>query len=228
LSSYLEGDTLYWEGQEQRGTDNDIILADERGLELLVFYRRRWNEFPGDGFRYLGHFKYVEHVTPNGPGVTRFVLQRVAEPLLRPTDADDNDAFDPTNQKDAREKVLREIKARRGQRKFRDALIDAYDGRCAITGCDVLDVLEAAHITPYLGPATNHVTNGLLLRADLHTLFDMGLIAVDPKTKYVLVAPSIKDPVYQKLHGKPLRLTKSSASAPSDKALRQHRSDCGW
>ena len=102
----LEGDTLYWEGQEQRGTDNDIILADERGLELLVFYRRRWNEFPGDGFRYLGHFKYVEHVRPNGPGATRFVLERVAEPLLRPTDADDNDAFDPTNQKDARASSL--------------------------------------------------------------------------------------------------------------------------
>jgi predicted restriction endonuclease len=155
-------------------------------------------------------------------------LQRVVEPLLRPTDADDNDAFDPTNQKDAREKVLREIKARRGQRSFRDALIDAYDGRCAITGCDVLDVLEAANITPYLGPATNHITNGLLLRADVHTLFDMGLIAVDPKTKDVLVAPSIKDPIYRGLHGKPLRPTKLGTSVPSDKAIRQHRSDCGW
>ena len=64
----------------------------------------------------------------------------------------------------------------RAPHKFRDALIGAYAGRCAITGCSVLDILEAAHITPYLGPDTNHVTNGLLLRADLHTLFDTCLL----------------------------------------------------
>lgn len=146
---------------------------------------------------------------------------------LSPEEAED-EPFDPETAHDAREKVLREIRARRGQKKFRDALIDAYEGRCAITGCDVLDILEAAHITPYLGPDTNHVTNGLLLRADLHTLFDAGLVAVDPKTKAILVAPTIKDPVYRALHGQPLRKTKTTASSPSEKALKQHRADCGW
>lgn len=55
----------------------------------------------------------------------------------------DNTPYDPKNIEDAREKVLREIRARRGQRKFREALVEAYAGRCAITGCSVLDVLEA-------------------------------------------------------------------------------------
>lgn len=81
---------------------------------------------------------------------------------MAPQDADE-EPFDPTNAKDAREKVLREIRARRGQKQFRDALIEAYEGRCAVTGCDVLDVLEAAHITPYLGPETNHVTKSPLI-----------------------------------------------------------------
>jgi hypothetical protein len=142
------------------------------------------------------------------------------------SDESDNEPFDPTNAKDAREKVLREIRARRGQKQFRDALIDAYERRCAITGCDVLDVLEAAHITPYLGPETNDVTNGLLLRADLHTLVDTYLVAVDPKTLKVLVSPTIQDPMYRALHGQALRATKTKASAPSEAALRQHRTAC--
>jgi hypothetical protein len=147
--------------------------------------------------------------------------------LLDPEEAD-KEPFNPANQEDARDKVLREIRARRGQKKFRDALIAAYAGRCAITGCSVLDVLEAAHITPYLGPATNHVTNGLLLRADLHTLFDTLLLAVDPDTLRVVVAPSVEDPAYRDLHGRALRATLTKTTAPSPDALKQHRAECRW
>jgi predicted restriction endonuclease len=146
---------------------------------------------------------------------------------LGPSEADDT-PFDPDSVEDAREQVFLAIKARRGQRKFRDALIVAYESRCAVTGCGILDVLEAAHITPYRGSTTNHITNGLLLRADLHTLFDTGLLAVDPDSMEVLVAPSVVDPGYRALHGAKLRPTKTKVSAPSIAALRQHRSDCGW
>ncbi|MBO1081728.1 HNH endonuclease [Roseomonas sp. 573] len=124
---------------------------------------------------------------------------------------------------DAREKVLREIKARRGQKAFRDQLLKAYDGRCAISGCAVLDVLEAVHIVPYRGDNTNHPINGLLLRADLHTLFDCGLIAIDPDTLKVLVASAIKDPSYREFHGHMLRRAIDLRLAPSLAALRHHR-----
>lgn len=86
-------------------------------------------------------------------------------PGLAPNEADDT-PFDPTGAVDARETVARQIKARRGQQAFRDKLLAAYGGRCAITGCPVPDVLEAAHIHPYRGEETNHVVSGLLLRAD--------------------------------------------------------------
>lgn len=89
------------------------------------------------------------------------------------------DVFDPLDADDGRTKTERLIALRQGQPAFRNALIDAYEGRCAITGCEVREVLEAAHISPYRGTHTNHVTNGLLLRADIHTLFDRGLIRVD-------------------------------------------------
>lgn len=132
-----------------------------------------------------------------------------------------HEPFDPNGREDARERVLREIVQRRGQQKFRKALIAAYEGRCAITGCSVTPLLEAAHITPYLGQETNSTTNGLLLRADIHTLWDLGLIALDPKDRTVWVSPKITDSTYRVLARVPLMLPLNSAQWPSSAALAQ-------
>ncbi len=129
--------------------------------------------------------------------------------------------YDPKNQEDARERVLREIVQRRGQQKFRKTLIAAYRGHCVITGCSVTPLLEAAHITPYLGPETNSVTNGLLLRADIHTLWDLGLIAVNPESWTVWVSPEITDLTYQNLTGAPLAPPVDPAQSPSGAAMAQ-------
>jgi hypothetical protein len=139
-------------------------------------------------------------------------------PLI-PSDESDDDPFDPTDLEDARERISREITRRRGQRAFREGLLRAYEGRCAITGCDVKDVLEAAHIVPYLGPLTNRTDNGLLLRADLHTLFDCGLISIDAQTRSVVVADRLLATDYASLNGKALRTPTTAADAPSAHAL---------
>ena len=88
--------------------------------------------------------------------------------------------FDPVNVVDARERTLASIVRRRGQPEFRKALLTLYQRQCAFSGCSIVETLEAVHIIPYQSTETNHPSNGLLLRADLHTLFDIGLIAVDP------------------------------------------------
>jgi hypothetical protein len=93
--------------------------------------------------------------------------------------------FIPDPECDARQRVLRELYARQGQARFRCDLLAIYDSRCAITGCSLEHILEAAHITPYLGPHTNDLSNGLLLRADIHTLWDKGLVAVDEESRKV-------------------------------------------
>lgn len=82
---------------------------------------------------------------------------------------------------DWREVVERQIRERRGQQHFRDILRERYGDRCLVTGCEVLAVLEAAHIKPYQGEADNHPENGLLLRSDIHTLFDLDLIGIEPE-----------------------------------------------
>ncbi|MGJ0223511.1 HNH endonuclease, partial [Streptococcus pyogenes] len=64
---------------------------------------------------------------------------------------------------------LAEIKVRRGQAEFRQTLLAAYNRRCAVTGCAITDLLEAAHIVPHSEETNYRVTNGLLLRSDIHT-----------------------------------------------------------
>lgn len=129
--------------------------------------------------------------------------------------------FDPRNHEDGRERVLREVVQRWGQATFRKSLIEAYEGRCAISGCPVVSLLEAAHITPYLGPHTNTVTNGLLLRTDLHTLWDLGLLAVDVTHQTIWVSPQVNDENYQGFFGAQLRKPVHSQQQPSIHALEQ-------
>ncbi len=146
-----------------------------------------------------------------------------AAPLILAADSDEQ-PFNPSNIADARERISRTIAQRRGQKAFRDLLIAAYEGKCAITGCNVLDVLEAAHIYPYRGPDTNKASNGLLLRADIHTLFDCSLIAIDPATLKVIVAPQLRTSTYKQLHDRKLRVPRTTSQAPNKEALIMHRS----
>ena len=125
------------------------------------------------------------------------------------------------SEEDARQRVLQGVVVRRGQGAFRKVLIKAYQGACAVTGCTTEDVLEAAHIIPYLGAHTNRPDNGLLLRADVHTLFDLGRLWVDADLR-VYVADELRQTDYGKLHGRTLRLPALSHWRPHVEHLREH------
>lgn len=131
--------------------------------------------------------------------------------------------FDATSFEDARQRVVASIVRRRGQPAFRRQLLDLYAGTCAFSGCALVEVLDAAHIIPYQGDATNHPQNGLLLRTDLHTLFDLGLLAVDTTDMTIIVAPSLKETEYAHLSGKEVRLPLDPTGRPSVHALDKHR-----
>jgi len=157
-------------------------------------------------------------------GVPQDVVQELEKRLatvLSATGSElaDDPGFDPDSVEDERERAIRAIRMRRGQPAFREALLEAYARRCAITGCAIEDVLEAAHITSYRGSLTNHVSNGLLLRSDLHTLFDCGLLAIEPASRTVVIAEALKASSYAKLAGKMLRRPQEDASAPSRRNL---------
>ena len=130
--------------------------------------------------------------------------------------------FNQSSGADQRLKAIAEIVRRRGQAKFRRALLDAYRGRCAISGCDAVEALEAAHIAPYRGDYSDHVQNGLLLRADLHSLYDLGLLSIDPTTITVLIATELVGTTYGKLAGSSLSLPSDPKQRPSVDTLAKH------
>lgn len=142
--------------------------------------------------------------------------------------AEASGSFSPTDEVDERQRVLAAIVRRRGQPAFRKALLEAYGGCCAMTGCNVVDALEAAHIRPYSGQSSNHVSNGLLLRADIHTLFDLYLIGVNPGTCEITISPALRGTSYGELHKSRLVGTSKVAQTVDSSCLAWHRSRCPW
>lgn len=124
---------------------------------------------------------------------------------------------------DTRERARAVVIRRRGQPAFRRALLRAYNGRCAATGTNAPAVLEAAHITPYTGPESDLLANGLLLRSDIHALFDLGLFAVNSADMTCLVAPSLVGTEYAGLAGAVLDVPLAPPDRPSIAALDTHR-----
>ncbi len=122
----------------------------------------------------------------------------------------------------ARKRITTLLVQRQGAREIRRKLLNAYNGRCPITDCDVEAAIEAAHIIPYQGSATNHPTNGLPLRADIHTLFDLHLLSIQPDTYEVVVAPELMDTCYQDLLGRKLTLPQEQTARPNQVALNTH------
>lgn len=119
------------------------------------------------------------------------------------------------------ELLMRQIMTRRGQQDFRQLLLLAYAGCCAISGCPDTEVLEAAHITPHGDTQDYRVSNGLLLRADLHRLFDLSLVSIDPNTGHVVVATHLSA-LYQAYHGKAMSLPVDTANYPEPSGMMRH------
>ena len=72
-----------------------------------------------------------------------------------------------------------------------------------------------------MGPKTHHVTNGLLLRSDIHTLFDLGLIGIDPRSLKVVLASELKKTRYKELDGKKVKIPGKRAMRLSTRALQK-------
>lgn len=118
---------------------------------------------------------------------------------------------------EARRCVLREVNLRRGQPQFRERLVRRYGKACQISRCAFPGLVEAAHITPYAKTNENGVHNGLLLRSDLHTLFDLGLLAVDPASMTVALHTALLKMGYASFEGAPLFT--NGTSGPDHAAL---------
>ena len=118
------------------------------------------------------------------------------------------------------------VRRRIGQGTFRVAVMEAYQRQCAVTREKALPTLEAAHIRPFAEVETHYVRNGLLLRSDLHRLFDAGYVTVTPEHR-VEASARMRDDFndgenYMKLHGSPIWVPNKPEYRPDPEMLRWH------
>ncbi len=133
--------------------------------------------------------------------------------------------FDPQNDEDARQRIEKSIVLRQGQPKLRKILLEGYSKQCCISGCCVDAILEAAHIMPYRNDETNHPSNALLLRADLHTLFDRNLIGINPTNFQIKIHTKLLGSEYEKYENQFLKFDHRTKLRPSLPALQRRYSE---
>lgn len=118
------------------------------------------------------------------------------------------------------------VRPRLGQGTFRVLVTDNYERRCAVTGERTLPVLEAAHIKPFALVMEHDARNGLLLRSDIHTLFDRGYVTVTPEHRFE-VSRRLKEDWenghdYYALHGNHVRVPDKVDAKPDAAFLQRH------
>jgi putative restriction endonuclease len=148
--------------------------------------------------------------------------------LARPQPQTPDDRMREPNAPRYGEPVL--VWPRLGQGTFRIAVMDAYGRSCAVTTEHSLPVLEAAHIRPYADGGPHEVANGLLLRTDIHRLFDAGYVTVSPEDLRFNVSRRLKDDyengrTYYALHGAEIHSPRDLAERPGRAFLDWHARD---
>lgn len=111
--------------------------------------------------------------------------------------------------------------ARIQQELFRKQLLLEYDSTCAVTGADVPQVLQAAHIEPYRGRTSQTVTNGILLRSDIHLLYDAHLLSIEPERHVVRLSEKLRGTTYEQWNDVRVRLPRNASARPKEALLDQ-------
>lgn len=166
-----------------------------------VANRADWLRDRGDG-----HAGFAELLNP---GSTKRVHRRAKKraPKIRAVDAAPVVALPielsvPLPSERQRREIC--VPSREGQAQFRAMVIAAY-GQCAVTGCRDEVVLQAAHIIPYVDDRSHVLHNGICLRADIHSLFDRGLISVGAN-RTIEISKDVTFAEYQALNGRMVML----------------------
>jgi putative restriction endonuclease len=192
-----------------------IILAD-----AVFFPPGMWIPQPTDWGRQNMRYKGYDLRVGEGLRIWRGCLERRG--LLGPSGPLESTVDQPPHRYGSPSFVA----PRLGQGTFRIAVTEAYDRACAVTQEHSLPALEAAHIKPFALEGPNAVSNGLLLRSDLHRLFDRGYITVTPDYR-LEVSKLLKEHFhngksYYPLHGREIIVPRAISQRPDLELLRWH------
>ncbi len=193
-----------------------IILTD-----VFYFDEQDWIPVPSDWSNSIVQGKTYDDSTETGKRLYEEVMYR------RPFHSPQRDTIAENRLVEPNQYELYVTKHRLGQGAFRISVTEAYNRRCAISGEKTLPVLQAAHIQPYSEEGPHQVNNGLLLRSDIHTLFDEGYITID-KDYRISVSNHLHDDYgngrdYYKYHGQELLILPNDVSSrPSKEFIEWH------
>lgn len=229
--SYLELKQKIALYREARGRRNTI--DPEIGCSILAepffFAREQWIPIPEDWASNIVRGKMYSTESETGKELFNKVQQRlhnIPRPkIVSELQKEENVPSTLTGGSRYGSEFL--TRARLGQGSFRAVVMQAYNRQCAITGERTLPALEASHIKGYAENGPHHITNGILLRADLHKLFDKYLITIADNHR-VEVSSRIREEYengrdYYALHGRQLLvLPKKLEDHPDKELLRWH------
>lgn len=187
-------------------------------VQAVFFPREQWIPQPADWAARNLRYKRYDLTIGEGLRIWRECQERAALALPR----------DVLVVREERERYGEPVlmRPRLGQGAFRVAVTDAYARACAVTQEHSLPVLEAAHIVPYAQGGLHEVTNGLLLRSDLHRLFDLGYVTVTPELCLEVSGRLRGDfengRTYYPMHGSQVSVPSRAGLHPDGNLLRQH------
>lgn len=189
--------------RSDRRSEPDPVIGCIILTSPFFFERSDWIPVPEDWKPNIVQGKSYSTDTMIG----KRLYQQVEERLVRimPKDHEINKVCEAGNVRYGTGQI---VYPRIGQGTFKVLVTEAYHRRCAISGEKTLPVLEAAHIKPYSQEGPHNTSNGLLLRKDIHTLFDRGYITVGEDLQ-IEVSKRIKEDYgngreYYAFHGKQL------------------------
>ncbi len=122
--------------------------------------------------------------------------------------------------------IMGMVKNRIGQGAFRGMVLETYQRRCAVTGAKVLPILQSAHIQPVSAGGLHHIRNGILMRSDVHALFDLGYLTITPDLT-IRASRRLRDEFnngedYRRLDGQRLWVPPTVARQPHPELLEWH------
>lgn len=195
----------------------------EIGCRLLTqpffFEERDWIPVPASWSRNIVSFKTYNTGDTEGLVLWEAVNERLSRPLVQGVTEPGGRFGEPHL-----------IRPRLGQGAFRVLVTDLYQRRCAVTQERTLPALEAAHIRPYGEGGEHAASNGLLLRRDIHSLFDAGYVTVTPDLHFE-VSRRIREEFengrhYYAFHGQRISVPEDITQRPDTEALTWHNEHC--
>lgn len=193
---------------------NDFPIGCRILTQPFFLPRDQWIPVPKNWSPRIMNYKTYSTSEPEGLELWEAVSSQIA--ILHPDDSGPRKPYG--------EPYL--IRPRLGQGAFRSVIIDAYERRCAVTKERTLPALDAAHIRPYREGGKHVESNGLLLRRDIHSLFDSGYVTITPDFEFQ-VSRKIREEFengheYYSLAGERISVPKDSLLKPDRKILEWH------